>query len=96
MPSQAEEVLIQCEETYKEISKLFDEGFHYFSDHYQLNLPFHLNEFQEISKEQSKFYEQFVWNKKIKKPQKSSVIQNWCKSIIQGYVSTFTTILPSH
>lgn len=77
------------------MSKLFDEGLHYYSETYPLHLPL-LQSQTPLSHEQFTFYDQFIWNKKIKHADKFSSLQFWCKSIIQGYVESFTTILPSH
>lgn len=86
----------QCEEEFEEISKLFEDGHHYYCEKYQIHKPYHLNVLGGQSSDEQKFYGQFIWNEGIMTANgKFDVLKKWCKPIIQGYVDGFQTILPN-
>jgi hypothetical protein len=52
----------KTEEKIKDMAKLFEEGYHYFSDIYRLNTTYYFNIMNEENAEERKFYSQFIFN----------------------------------
>lgn len=77
------------------MSKLFDEGHHYYSDLYRLNTTYYFNIMNEETQDQKKFYSQFVFNESLMAPTQTINLSTWCKPIIQGYIEQFTAPLTS-
>lgn len=44
------------------MAKLFEEGYHYFSDLYRLNTTYYFNIMNEENADERKFYSQFIFN----------------------------------
>ena len=50
---------------------VFEHGFHYFSDTYDLSLPYSINKVQQPTPQARKYYDQFIWNRNLLKMDES-------------------------
>lgn len=79
---------------------VFELGFHYYSEDYDLFMPFVFRKSVAADENERKYYLQFIWNYNLARMdgQKSEVETNlfwsWCSKIIQGYVAEFSCELP--
>lgn len=77
---------------------MFDIGFHYFSDSYDLSLPYLDNKAFPPPAPRRTFYNQFVWNHTLTRIEgragDSELLGKWCARIVQGYVCEYRGELP--
>lgn len=71
---------------------IFETGFHYYSQGYDLSLPLLLNKVNSASPQQRNYYDQFIWNHNLmtadgqKDMTELKIFWNWCDKMIQGYI----------
>lgn len=79
---------------------IFSQGHHYYSDSYDLSLPYLLN---KITKNDSsrEYYNQFIWNLNLSQIDGHSnelqiqLFSKWCTKIIQGHIEQYSCPLSS-
>ena len=73
---------------------------HYYSDLYDLTLPYIYNKLQPATSIINRHYQQFHWNHNLAEmdgfeAHNSSIFYNYCHKIIQGYLTEFTALKPN-